>query len=160
MAKKIKRPPFKKGDPVLYLDGQLYYNKVHVTEAQVTAIRSDNDHFLVYTKHEDQWKNEWRRCFTTNVLQRYQEDPYPIWQLIPHPGKEAIKRIKKRLEQANKKREKWYEQLGEISRDVDREAREWRDDEEKRRVAELPNMQHHVERVISRSGFKKPKVAG
>lgn len=163
MARKVKKPPFKKGDEVIYLDGQYYRGRTTVTEAMVTAIRMDGDHYIVHTKHFDRWNNEWRRAFTTQFTCQTQVNPrqviYPIWQLVPNPGKEFVRGIKKRLDKANKKREQWFEQMSEICKDVESEARKWRDAEEKRRIAELPNMQHHVERVVSRAGFKKPKVA-
>lgn len=151
MPRKPKPPLFKKGDKVIYLN-----NGYHPTiiEAEVSATRGE----VVCTRHPDRWGGFYRRAFSPEAG-NFQQDPYPIWQLMLYPGPKVVKNIEKRLRKAAKNYDKFRQAYEQIERDVQDEARQWAREESSRRQSQLKHGGAYIDNVIRRAGFKKPTRA-
>lgn len=152
MGKK-KELPFKKGMKVAYLTS--YGGRIHVNEAVVTLVTNRDGAPVVHVRSPDSWQGFYKRSFST-VCGQFQENPYPIWQLIPLEGKD-IANLKKRAEKASRLYQEYERKCEAIRSKVDAEAKQWAYDECRRRIADVPNGPDFRMNVIARLGFKRPK---
>jgi len=85
----------------------------------------------------------------------FQENPYPIWKLMPLKGT-TIKRLQKRAERATKLYRQYEEIHKQVSLDSEKEARDWQYAEINRRMANVPHGGSFLKNVVARLGFKRP----
>jgi len=149
---KAKPLPFKKGMKVVYLSR--HYDRVSLTEAEVTVVTSKDGAPVIHCRSIDQWGNEWKRKFST-VAGMFQEDPYPIWQLQPLNG-QNMKVLRKRAEKCSKRHQAYREAYTAMQREVECESRTWEREEVSRRGRLLPDGPQFLANVIARLGFKRP----
>lgn len=148
-----KKPlPFKKGMRVVWLDYS--YGRISLQEAVVSLATIRAGEPVVYARYQDRWGNYHGRAFSP-VAGMFQENPYPIWKLIPLDGKD-IKALEKRANRANTLFREYEQRYKEITSEVEEEARKWKYDEINRRAAALEHDPKFMGNVISRLGFKKP----
>jgi len=153
MTRKAKPLPFKKGMKVVWLSR--HYDKVSLTEAEVTVVTSKDGEPVIHCRHIDSWGNEWKRKFST-VAGMFQEDPYPVWQLQPLNG-QSMKALHRKAEKASKRHQAYRDAYNVMQREVESESRAWEREEVCRRGNLIPNGPKFLANVISRMGFKKPK---
>ncbi|KKN40486.1 hypothetical protein LCGC14_0732750 [marine sediment metagenome] len=148
-----KKPlPFKKGMKVVWL-AQLY-NRVQVTEGEVTVVTTRDGEPVIYCRHIDQWGNTWKRSFSP-VAGMFQENPYPVWQLQPLNG-QNFKALKKRAEKCTKRSQAYHEAYQEMQGEVHCEASTWEHQEVSRRAQLIPDGPKFAANVVARLGFKRP----
>lgn len=147
-----KKLTFKKGMPVVWFSN---YRRILLTKAEVTMVTTKDGQPIVYARSPDSWGGYNRRSFSP-VAGMFQENPYPIWKLIPLEGRD-FENMQKRAEKATKLFRGYEEAYTRISYEVEQEARQWQRDETARRTAQLSHGPSYMQRVISRLGFKKPR---
>ena len=153
MSRKPKPLPFKKGMRVICLTNA--YNRISINEAVVSMVTTKDGWPIVYTREPDRWGGYYKRAYSP-IAGMFQENPYPIWKLQPLNGKNT-KNLEKRIRRANKLHQQQQDRYREIAVDVEREARQWQNDELNRRTKELPHGGPFLQNVIARMGFKRPK---
>ena len=153
MGRKPKPLPFKKGMKVICLTN--CYDKISIQEAIVSMVTTKDGQPIVYTRTPDHWGGYFKHSFST-VAGTFQTDPNPIWKLMPQNGKN-MKNLEKRAKRANKLYQQYQDRHRAISVDVERDARQWQNDELDRRTKDLPNGGPFLRNVVARMGFKKPK---
>ena len=149
---KRKALPFKKGMKVVWLYD--YYGWMSLQEAEVSVVTTRDGEPVVYARYKNRWGDYNGRSFSP-VAGMFQENPYPIWKLIPLDGKN-MKRLYKRVERANKLFREYEQRYREITEEVDSETRDWKYAEINRRTEALENGPKFLQNVISRLGFKRP----
>ena len=150
----MKKLPFKKGMSVVWLTR--YHGQIRVTEGVVTMVTTREGHPVVHAKHVGREGYEFKRSFSP-VAGMFQENPYPIWQLIPIGGK-SIKNLSKRAEHASKLFSEYQQKCEEIRRQCEYEARRWQEEQYRERIKDLENGSRYIDNVVARLGFKKPKT--
>ena len=150
---KTKPFPYKRGDTVLVLD-QGYNGGFRVVEAQVSAINSVEQKVWVRWQSQNGW--DVKRCF---ALQQYHTKPEvrPLWQVRPKTPEDDIGGLAKRAKHAARLYTVHREECRRVEDEVDSQARQWRYDETKRRLAQIPHGRDYLDRVMNRMGFKAPK---
>lgn len=154
-----KRPAFKKGDRVLYYRQDQY--GIHLTEATVTAVRQVGEHWIVHTLFSAARGSTWKQRFTTakNGHRPYPRgDDYRIDALRLLSDKDNMKKLVKRALDATERYRKHRETADEIRRQVRFEAQDWERHESERRVGDLPDGLDFMYRVLSRMGFRRPRL--
>jgi hypothetical protein len=149
----MKKLPFKKGMAVVWLTR--YHGQIRVTEGEVTVVTTKDGAPVVHVRHPDNWGGYWKRSFSP-VAGMFQENPYPIWQLIPLDGK-SIKNLTKRAEHASKLFSEYQQKCEQIRRECEHEARRWQEEQYQERIKDLENGTQYLNNVVARLGFKKPK---
>jgi len=154
-----KRPAFKKGDRVLYYRQDQY--GIHLTEASVTAVRQEGEHWIVHTLFSAARGSTWKQRFTTakNGRRPYpQGDDYLIDALRLLTDKESMTNLVKRAKDATERYRKHRETADGIRQQVHYEALDWERHESERRVEDLPDGLDFMYRVLSRMGFRRPRL--
>jgi len=154
MGRKPKPLPFKKGMRVVYLSNE--YGRIAISEAEVSMVTTKDGQTVVYTRTPDRWGGYYKRSFSP-VAGMFQENPYPLWKLIPLNGKN-MKNLTKRAEKATKLFREYEERYREITVQVESEAKKWQYEEIARRTEGLPNGPSMLKNVIARLGFKRPNL--
>lgn len=149
----MKKLPFKKGMAVVWLTS--YHGQIRVSEGEVTVVTTKDGAPVVHVRHPDNFGGYWRRSFST-VAGKFQEDPYPIWQLQPLDGQD-IENLTKRALHASRLHSEYQQKCEEIRRQCEYEARRWQEEQYQERIKDLPNGQQYLRNVVARLGFKKPK---
>lgn len=149
----MKKLPFKKGMAVVWLNR--YHGQIRVTEGVVTLVTTRDGHPVVHAKHTGRENWEIKRSFSP-VAGMFQENPYPIWQLIPMDGK-SIKNLTKRAEHSSRLFSEYQQKCEEIRRQCEYEARRWQEEQYQDRIKDLENGPQYLDNVTARLGFKKPK---
>ena len=150
---KKKALPYKKGMQVAYLTEA--FHGVRLQEGEVTVVTTRNGATVVHVRTPDSWGGHYKRSFSP-VAGTWQENPYPIWKLMPLNG-QKIKQLKKRAERATKLYHEYEETHRRISLDVEKEARDWQYAEIRRRMESVPHGGKFLSNVVARLGFKRPK---
>ena len=153
-----KRPQFKRGDRVLYYSTSSY--GIHLTEATVTAVRQDDQHWIVHTLFKGERGSEWRKRFTTG--QRYRGNGKGFDDLIETlrllTDVDDLENLKKRAATATDRYRRHQDKVSEVQRQVEHEAYDWRVEETRRRTETIPDGFDYVNRVLSRMGFRRPRL--
>lgn len=152
--RKPKPLPFKKGMKVVYLNR--LYDRVSLTEAEITVVTTRDSEPVVHCRSIDQWGNEWKRSFSPACGQ-FQENPYPIWQLQPL-NDQSMKALHKRAKKCSNLHQTYRNAYTVMQREVESESRAWEREEVSRRGNLIPHGPKFLANVISRLGFKAPKV--
>jgi len=152
--RKPKPLPYKKGMKVVWLNH--HGDRISLTEAEVTVVTTRDGEPVIYCRHIDRHGNEWKRKFST-ACGHFQQDPYPVWQLLPLNG-QSMKALQKRAEKCTKRYQAYRDAYAVMQREVDSEARAWERGEVSRRGDLIPDGPGFLANVIARMGFKKPKV--
>ncbi len=152
---KTKPFPYKRGDTVLVLDLG-YDGGFRVVEAQVTAVRRDEQKVWVWWRCQNGW--EVKRCFGANPHRDFgRAEVHPLWQVRPKTPEDDIGGLAKRAKHAARLYTVHREECRRVEDEVDSQARQWRYDETKRRLAQIPHGRDYLNRVMNRMGFKAPK---
>jgi hypothetical protein len=150
----MKKLPFKKGMPVVWLT--TYHGQIRVTEGEVTVVTTKDGVPVVHARTPDHWGGYWKRSFSP-IAGKFQENPYPIWQLMELNGKN-IKNLTKRAEKASKLFSQYQQKCEEIRRQCEYEARQWQEEQYQERTKDLEHGPQYLRNVISRLGFKRSKI--
>ena len=154
-----KKPNFKHGDKVLYYRMDSY--GISLTEATVTAVRQEDQHWIVHTLFQGAGGSEWKKRFTTGKNGRR---PYPrgddglIGELRLMTAGDNLKALKKRASIATDRYRQHKDKVSDVQRQVEREAWEWKTKETSKRTAEIPDGYDYLARVLSRMGFRQRKL--
>ncbi|GAI99736.1 unnamed protein product, partial [marine sediment metagenome] len=114
-----KKPAFKKGDRVLYYRMDSY--GINLTEATVTAVRPEDEHWIVHTLFQGEHGSEWKMRFTTakNGRRAYPRgDDGLIGQLRLMTATDDLKNLKKRAVTATARYRKHNDKVSEVQRQV------------------------------------------
>lgn len=144
---------FKRGDKAIYLNDNLHSMKVE--EVEITATNGDMVFAKWTSEHGGIWKYRFGREYKYD---RNKGETKPLWKRMPHPGDAEVKTMNKRLAKVSKEYIKYRDQVTEINRAVENEARQWQREEETRRLILLKGGPSTVDRAIRRLGFRKPKL--
>jgi len=138
--------------PVIWLHED--YGRLSLREAEVTVVTTKDGETIVHARAPDRFGGFTKRSFSP-VAGMFQENPYPIWKLMPLNGRNP-KNLKKRAEKATNLFRAYEDCYRQISAEVEQEANSWRYAETARRAAELPNGPKFLKNVVARLGFKRP----
>ena len=158
--KKSKATDFKKGDKVVYIS---MANGVSLYEGEVTMVmKQANTHTpsglviqpVVHVKYEGPFGNTWKRTFAEK-FGRFQEDPYPLWQLRKVDGLD-LKRLKRTLTKIDKNYHTHKGEMEKMERQLEHDAYVWKCEERDRRKALIPHDWDYLHNAIRRAGFPSP----
>lgn len=152
MTTKVKQPPFKRGEEVVFVNITDY--GLQVSNGTVTAVMDGVVHVkIVYDNGT--WTNTYKHKFSTEG--HFHRDPYPLWALRKLEPGEDVEKLKKLAAKASQKYRDFKDAWANIEREVERLAWEWKRNELDKRRQDLPDGYQGMMKVAKKMGFKIPK---
>ena len=139
---------FKRGDQVIFVD---FRNSIDVAGGVVSARNSETVH-IKYSWFPGS-KDNCSRAFA--LKPDYRKNIYPLWQLRHLTPQDDLETMKVKTKEANEKFRLNELDLQRMRSQVEREARDWRDNEIKKRSADYPYDYQYLASIAQSFGFNE-----